>query len=345
MSLRFEDDTLKTEFLSDEIEKCEDIDELKLKVYPLWIDQKDRWASKFNRMLEECGMTKSDFAKASGISRVSVNKWAKGAIPKNRETFLRIGITAGYDVEQMNQLLKRYGRYPELYPKSLEDCVCIYVLQNYTGKDAVSKYEEILSKMEERILDNMMEEEEYSRDLLTRGFFNDLSSVTTEDELESFVTENSPVFQRAYQKFYVYVIRMIKDNYLFGNEKIYDLVAAQNWSSSLRQCVYSIFQKKWYPTRNKIISLGIHLSMDRSQVNKMLELAHMEPLCAKNLFEGVIIYILENASLNELIGDEANRYEPDELYGYVREVLTELNIPEVEFFMSEFPEEDDNDRW
>ena len=35
---------------------------------------------------------------------------------------------AQYDIERMNQLLQRYGRYPALYSKNLEDCVCIFVL-------------------------------------------------------------------------------------------------------------------------------------------------------------------------------------------------------------------------
>ena len=81
----------------------------------------------------------------------------------------------------------------------------------------------------------------------------------------------------------------------------------QGWSSSLRQCVSAINQNKWYPTRNKVISLGLHLSMDHEQIDELLELAHMEPLCAKN----------------------------------AREILSKLKLPEIDSFLAELPEEDD----
>ena len=60
-------------------------------------------------ILAESGLTKSAFAKRCRVSRVSVDKWCKGAIPKNRETFLRIGMAAEYDLEKMNQLLRDTG--------------------------------------------------------------------------------------------------------------------------------------------------------------------------------------------------------------------------------------------
>ena len=61
---------------------------------------------KVNQIITENGYTKSKFAELCGVSRVSVDKWCKGSIPKNRETFLRIGMAARYDVEKMNQLLE-----------------------------------------------------------------------------------------------------------------------------------------------------------------------------------------------------------------------------------------------
>lgn len=334
-------DRMSTRVLSGEIENCADIDELKQNVFPLWFTQQEQWTEKINEILTECNMSKSAFAHASGISRVSVNKWCNGAIPKNRETFLRIGMTAGYDIEQMNQLLTRYGRYPELYPKSLEDCVCIFILEHQYGLQAIDEYKKLLDRIRANITEQPVIP---GGDIPTEQFYQRVKDLKSEMELEWFVNSNSETFKKAYMKFYAYVIRMIKDNYLQNGEPLYDLVAAQKWSSSLKQCAYAIFQKKWYPTRNKIISLGLHLSMDRAQINKMLELAHMEPLCAKNLFEGVIIFILENASLNELIGDNANCYDPDELFDYVRSVLLEMDLPEVEFFISEFSEEEE-DRW
>ena len=114
---------------------------------------------KINQIITDSGLTKSIFAVVCGVSRVSVNKWCKGAIPKNRETFLRIGMVAGYDLERMNQLLRRYGQYPALYSKSLEDCVCIFVLERKYGLETLEKYNYILDKNKANIVRDNDEEQ------------------------------------------------------------------------------------------------------------------------------------------------------------------------------------------
>jgi len=81
--------------------------------------------------------------------------------------------------------------------------------------------------------------------------------------------------------------------------------------------------------------------MDHEQINEMLNLAHMEPLCAKNIFESVIMFILDDASLNDMLNTESEDYDPDELCRYAREVLSELELPEIQSFLSELSETDD----
>lgn len=129
---KYEND-YKTVYIKDEISRCEDINELREQIFPMIRTQQEQWTGKINAIIKESGYTKSKFAELCGVSRVTINKWCNGSIPKNRETFLRIGMAAGYGREKMNQLLQRFGRYPELYAKSLEDCVCIYVLDKYSG--------------------------------------------------------------------------------------------------------------------------------------------------------------------------------------------------------------------
>ena len=148
-------------------------------------------------------------------------------------------------------------------------------------------------------------------------------------------------FSKSYNKFYAYVKMCISLNYGGYTGSVFELAEGQNWSSSLRHCVSAIRQGKWYPTRNKIISLGLHLSMDHDQIDEMLELAHMEPLCAKNIFESVVMFILDDALLNDMLDSSLDTYDPDELCRYARNILGELNIPEVEAFISELPEDND----
>ena len=46
--------------------------------------------------------------------------------------YIRIGLAAGYDPEEMNAFLQRFGRCPKLYAKSIEDAACIFVLSSDT---------------------------------------------------------------------------------------------------------------------------------------------------------------------------------------------------------------------
>jgi len=330
----------ETVFIKDEIARCETPEELREVVFPMIRSQQEEWARKINGIINEKGFSKVRFAELCGVSRVSVDKWCKGAVPKNRETFLKIGLAAGYTIEQMDRLLQRYGRYPALYSKSLEDCVCIYVINHGYGEDAYIKYQEILKKIKDNIIrpDNAEDME----DITTVRFDAKLSEVLDEDELEMFVRENTATFSNAYHKLYAYVKMNIAANYMepTGVKNIFEMAVVQGWSSSLRQCVSAIRQNKWYPTRNKIISLGLHLSMDHDQIDEMLELAHMEPLCAKNIFESVIMFILDDASLNDILNKESEDYDPDDLCDYAREILGSMELPEIHEFLSELPEED-----
>lgn len=329
---------VETVYIREEIARCEDIEELKERIFPLIKTQQEQWAAKINNMITESGLTKSKFAELSGVSRVTINKWCNGAIPKNRETFLRIGMAAGYGREQMDQLLQRYGRYPALYAKSLEDCVCIFVLDKEYGEEILTKYNYILDKIKE----NIIRSDGNAEDVSTVFFDEKLSDVKNENELEMFIADNTAIFSSAYHKFYAYVKMQIMAEYETYGGSVFELAESQEWSSSLRQCVSAIRQGKWYPTRNKIISLGIHLNMDHDQIDEMLGLAHMEPLCAKNAFESVIMFILDDASLNDMLDVESEKFEADELCRYAREVLKEFDLPEVESFITELPGMDDD---
>ena len=335
------ENSFETVLIRDEIAKCEDIDELKERIIPMIKTQQEQWAHKINDIITESGLTKSKFADMCGVSRVAVNKWCNGSILKNRETFFRIGMAAGYGREKMDQLLQRYGQYPALYAKSLEDCVCIFVLDKEYGEETLTKYNYILDKIKENIIRTDADE---AGDMSTVLFDEKLSSVKDEDELEKFIADNTAIFSTTYHKFYAYVKMHITANYQSYGGSVFELAEGQGWSSSLRQCVSAIRQGKWYPTRNKIISLGLHLCMDHEQIDEMLELAHMEPLCAKNVFESVIMFVLDDASLNNMLDTASEEFDPDELCRYARKVLEDFDLPEVKSFITELPEMDD-DAW
>lgn len=330
---------LRTEYLRDEVARCESIDELRDQIFPLLRDQSQAWTVKVNEIIAENDYTKTAFASACGVSRVTVDKWCKGAVPKNRETFLKIGMAAHYDRDEMNRLLVRNGRYPALYAKTLEDCVCLYVLGQDYGEHAVKQYQDILERM--RAVITQQNDTVPDRNMETVYVNNALSEVRDTDTLEAFVKENSAMFTLAYNKLYSEIRSYLEDTRYMDANNMFQLAESQNWSSSMRQCMSAINQNKWYPTRNKIISIGLHLSMDHEEIDDLLKLAYMEPLCAKNLFESVMIYVLEDADLNDLLNMEREDYDPDGLCRYAREVLTELDMSEMADFLKELPEDKD----
>ncbi|MCR5324423.1 MAG: hypothetical protein K6E85_14285 [Lachnospiraceae bacterium] len=331
-------DELSTMFISDEISKCESIEEVKEIIFPMVKSQKNQWETKIKEILDRTGYTKTKFAKILGISRVALDKWLKGALPRNRETFLRIGMVADYSFDEINNLLQRYGRYPGLYSKSLEDCICMFVINHFKGEERIEKYTRTLNKIKNSII---MDENADPAELGTETFNIKLAEVNNESELEKFIADNIDVFVSAYNKLYAYVKMYVSQNYPGYAGSVNELADAQGWSSSLRQCVSAMRQKKWYPTRNKIISLGLHLNLERDQIDQMLDYAHMEPLCAKNIFESVIIFILEDASLNNLLDEDSEDYDPDALCKYSCEIMKTLDLPEIADFINELPESED----
>ena len=330
---------ITTGYLYDVASRSESLEEYK-KLLVSIADQKKNWIQIIKQIVSDNGYSASEFGKICGVSRQAAQKWMNGAVPKKRETFIRIGFAAHYNLEQMNYFLQRYGRCNKLYPKCLEDSVYIFVLNSDTIEHTYQSCQSIIDLLKVEL--TTTEEDNQNESYETIALLESLSSLSTLPEMLAFVAENTSVYRDQYSKLYTYVEDFIQRNLLsdgIEEDSVYNLANSQQWSSSLRHCVSEISQKKWYPDRNKIISLGIHLNMDVDQINKMLELAQMEELCAKNTFENAIIYALENAQLEDVIYTDGT----DTLCVYVRRVLESLDYSGVDFFMDELPDDYDDD--
>ena len=330
---------ITTGYLYDVASRSESLEEYK-KLLVSIADQKKNWTQIINQIVSDNGYSASEFGKVCGVSRQAAQKWMNGAVPKKRETFIRIGFAAHYNLEQMNYFLQRYGRCNKLYPKCLEDSVYIFVLNSDTIEHTYQSCQSFIDLLKVEL--TTTEEDNQNESYETIALLESLSSLSTLPEMLAFVAENTSVYRDQYSKLYTYVEDFIQRNLLsdgIEEDSVYNLANSRQWSSSLRHCVSEISQKKWYPDRNKIISLGIHLNMDVDQINKMLELAQMEELCAKNPFENAIIYALENAQLEDVIYTDGT----DTLCGYVRRVRESLVYSGVDFFMDELPYDFDDD--
>lgn len=331
--------SMGTTYIKDQLSRCEDVQELKEEIIPMILDQKNLWQKKINEIVSKSTLTKKSFAERCHVSRETLYKWLKqGAIPRDRETFIVVGLSAGYALPEMNKLLTRYGRYSELYSKTLDDCVAIYVINNVPAEIRTEKYYEILEKINALVLNK----EDNIPDVRTEDVNEKLYEVRSIDSLERFIVENSNIFSQAYSKLFAAINMFISANY---SENVERLSLGQGWSSSLKHTVYEIKRGTWRPNRNKIISLGIHLSMTHEEVDELLHLAHMEPLYSKNLFEGIIMFALDSAEVegklrpanyNEKDSENSENYfDPDDLIRYTLDIFHAFDDPEIKDFLNE----------
>lgn len=321
-----------TTMLYENILGCDNQEDFRGEILGALRNQRLMWKEKIAAIIEEKQYNLSSFAALCGVSRVAVKKWCDGALPQSRELFIRIGFAAGYSLDEMNRFLTRFGQFPALYSKALEDSVYIFVLNSEKIPHTYAACENILNRI--RLSMQGGEEGEACSD--TVQMLTDLMSMETEQELMAFVRENSHAYKRAYEKFYSYVKTFVLENSkdpVSGKPcSLNSLANFQGWSSSLRKCVAAIYHGDYFPIRRKVIALGIYLNMNLNQINTCLKLANMDGLYARNPLEGAIIYALEDARLNDMIFCDGSV----ELRDYVCEILEKLEIPEAEEFIRGF---------
>ena len=56
----------------------------------------------------------------------------------------------------------------------------------------------------------------------------------------------------------------------------------------------SASEGKQIPNRKLLISLFLHMGLPLQTINRFLGIVYMEPLCAKDVFEGALIYVLSS---------------------------------------------------
>lgn len=314
--------------LYDMILQCDNLRDLKSEILSLLEGQRKLWAVKIRQIIEQTGLSCREFATACQVSEPAVRKWMKGSLPQSRDMYIRIGFAAGYGLEEMNSFLQRFGKCPKLYPRSLEDSVCIFVLHAKTLPHTYRTYRELLGYVIHQISDETVTRNgSYSTGQLT----DFAASVETAEEMVRFIRANLPSYREQYAKLYNFILAHLEINRMDrdgqGISSVHALQEETGWSSSLRHCISQIRNKKWFPLRHKVISLGLHLNMDVEDINTMLQLAQMEILCAKNPVEAVVIYAVEDAKLNNLIFRDGS----NDLCSYVKDIICQLDLPDAEY--------------
>lgn len=325
-------DIYSTKVLEDELLQCDNLEDLKAEILPNLHRQRSTWQWKIGQIMRENMYSGREMAELCEVSVTSVRKWCKGSLPQSREMFIRIGFAAHYDIEQMNRFLQRYGRYPQLYAKSLEDSVCIFILSSESLPHTYRCYRKLLESMQ---ADISGVEPDVQADYSTVEMEEYIINIRDEETMRRFVQEHAGEYRRAYDKLYDYIQEFLQKNRESMVDEtqmsLQELAEQQNWSSSLRHCISEIRSRRWFPMRRKLISLGVHLNMNLEQINHMLNLAQMETLCTKNPEEAVLIFALEDAMLNGVICCDGT----DALCDYVRDIFMQLEIEDAEYILDD----------
>lgn len=317
----------------DQIDNLEDF-----KVYRSKLIKKSAFWKQRVLLLKKKGGYKSnkDLAEACCVTVPTVRNWLAGIVPRSRDNFIKIGFAEKSNLEQMDNLLQRYG-YQALYSKNYEDAVYKFVLQN---KDSLPECGyRYCRKIIEMIKDDV-ENEQDAMNVPTTNLDERLGGMRDVPELTTFICENAEIFKSRYSDFYDYVKFFVSENRLNEGSKdtINKLAEIQGWTSSMKQAIYDIKNECWFPTRLKVISIGVHLNMTIEELNHMLHLAKMGPLCPQSPFESVIIFSLRDAALNDMI----HRDGGIELCLSVRNLLEKFDdFDFIGDFMNDLPTEDD----
>lgn len=300
------------------------LEQLKEEYLPVLRKQETVWSDEINTILDECEDTNYKFAQLCGVETRALYKWKKGSVPRKRETFIRIGLAARFDEEKINDMLMRYG-YSALYPKRIEDFVCIYVLKNEYD-NLIGSYLEILKKAK-----RWQEEQKEHKDkkINTDVVYTNAKQVRDEWELRRYIEKNARVFEKAYQKVREHIRKEFV--YIYKTHNVNRIAITQGWSASLERSYSELMQDKWIPTRNKLISIGFHMAMNLNKINALLKMAYMEQLNAQNTKEAVLIFILQDAKRKNVFeGRGKDGFDYDGLCIHAKKILEALgeDMPE-----------------
>ena len=270
------------------------------------------WQRYINYQVEMRGCSYERFAKQTGFSKNTIKNWCvNGTMPQNRYMFIKLAFGLGLDVEQTNKLLTQHGKYSALYAKDLYDSIVIYVLNKRLVDKDNEKYQykylhHWFEKFKEIKIHRNINKKFYFEDK-TIGVYNSILNIKEDNEFEKFILENKNIFFSSYSALVIFIedfIEIRKSELEDENDENvkyswHRYLKEKNLSGSFEKTLSDLKNHGILPKREQLISLGIHLNMVSSDIDKMLSLAHMRELYAKDKVESLLLYLLRNAVLTD----------------------------------------------
>lgn len=281
-------------------------------------------------------------------------------LPKNRKTYIAVGMAYRLSPEDINRWITYYGTKRALYIKDiLEDMIWLYLINancrdQTSGRNYYMEFETARAHIEE--LYNEIWEQDISENIVTADLKEDFRYIEYDDEyfaLKRFVSENMDSFKTAYARprkmlnQYVASILATKNkNAPVGRKWTLNMLRGWlddsmiNYLSGYSESINSYDRAKGCRTsaikhvpKNKKahISLCLALGMTGHEIDCYLQMMGYAPLDSTDRQEGALIIILKNwddmhplqrgYKQRHMAGDAGISLSPKEETGAVNEML------------------------
>lgn len=132
-------------------------------------------------------------------------------------------------------------------------------------------------------------------------------------EFRELMKKSMPSFEKGYQKLLNYIDSFFYDLEIEDNRRLRlessnaarDRMTPnkrfqddKSWKDTYYRKIRALERKQVMPCRAFLIALGLRLGMNTDQLNTLLDLAGMGPLCPKDKLEGTVVFYLEDLSCN-----------------------------------------------
>ncbi|MDO4553419.1 MAG: hypothetical protein Q4C22_07800, partial [Bacillota bacterium] len=289
---------LETMFLFQEVERCEDTEDVR-EILRRYDSSFLSWQREINRLVDESGCSYQKLGERCGISKNTIKSWClRGGAPRCRNTYLKLAFGLEMSAKEADRLLVRYGGYPGLYARDLFDAVCIFLLDRQVRRRERVSYEDARALFarcngQSRAADENLD---------TVTVAETIRKIEDEEEFIAFVESHKDAFCRGRSALSKYLRTYVeaRSRELGGtgeSTSLHGYFSASGIPSRYEKIFSNLSLYGVIPRREQLMALGLFLEMTPEELNRTLVLAGMEPLCAKNRLECVLIYALQQLCL------------------------------------------------
>lgn len=270
-----------------------------------------QWQAHINPLVDGCGLSHEQLAEGCGVSVRSVRSYLK-KIPARREIVIMLAMMMKLSVEETNDLLMRWAKFQQLYSRNPNDAIWIYLLRK-GGSDHPRDLFQSYKAEYERIREERLGAGRHSNGMPmdTEFFYGKIvdraqQSVhqfrdEVDDGFRELMKENMNAFDQGYQKLLCYIDGFFYDAEARDNRRIRSGLPVagslfregEDWKKAYYSKVRALEKRQTMPCRSFLITLGLRLEMNTDQINRLLDLAGMGPLCPKDKLDGSVVLYLE----------------------------------------------------